>query len=231
MASPPVSSPASSGRTLSSRWLLFAGTETGLYVSLNDGRTWSRMGGGLPVVPVYDLAVKGDELIAATHGRSFWVLDDLTPLRDLCEGTQQSAVHLFPPRARIRARRREIDPGDAKPGVVNYANAGTSPVLWDTVKSPHGEPQVRLLTAGTNPPAGRWSSATRCPTRRPLTWPCPSMRLQVGRSGVSRMATTARGRPFPRGRESTGSSGTCELRARRALMASAWMPGSDQTDR
>src|SRR4029077_11639572 len=51
------------------------------YRSLNDGRSWMRMGGGLPVVPVYDLKIKGTDLVAGTHGRSFWILDDITPLR------------------------------------------------------------------------------------------------------------------------------------------------------
>ncbi len=135
--------------------LLFAGTETGLYVSLEGGGEWERMGGGLPVVPVYDLAVKGDELVVATHGRSFWVLDDLTPLRELARNRGDAGTaRLFPPRARVRGRRPELDPADARPRHVNYVNADTSAVLWDTVPGPDGEPTARLLTAGTNPPAG-----------------------------------------------------------------------------
>ncbi|HEV2528182.1 MAG TPA: glycosyl hydrolase [Thermomicrobiales bacterium] len=135
--------------------LLFAGTETGLYVSTDDGGSWRRMGGGLPVVPVYDLAIKGDELVVATHGRSFWILDDLTPLRELATSEGDSTDgRLFPPRSRFRVRRAEIDPTSATPGHTNYANADTSPVLWDTVTGPDGEPAVRLLTAGTNPPCG-----------------------------------------------------------------------------
>ncbi len=135
--------------------LLFAGTETGLYVSLDEGESWDRMSGGLPVVPVYDLAIKGDELVVATHGRSFWILDDLNPLRELIRDSGDSrGVRLFPPRARVRARRQEIDVADAKPGHINYASADTSPVLWDTVPGQNGQPAVRLLTAGTNPPAG-----------------------------------------------------------------------------
>src|SRR5262249_30844069 len=51
--------------------LLFVGTETGVYVSLNDGGAWFRMPGGLPVVPVYDLKIKGSDLVAGTHGRAF----------------------------------------------------------------------------------------------------------------------------------------------------------------
>ena len=60
--------------------VLYAGTETGLYVSLDDGRTWRRWRSNFPVVPVYDLEVEGTDLVIATHGRSFWILDDLTPL-------------------------------------------------------------------------------------------------------------------------------------------------------
>ncbi len=135
--------------------LLFAGTETGLYVSLNGGASWGRMSDGLPVVPVYDLAVKGDELVVATHGRAFWILDDLSPLREVAgDAGEKGTVRLFPPRSRVRARRQEIDVASAKPGHVNYANADTSPVLWDTVTGFDGQPAVRLLTAGTNPPAG-----------------------------------------------------------------------------
>src|SRR5690606_7596067 len=65
------------------RGLLYAGTETGIYVSFDDGANWHRMGGNLPVVPIHDFVIKGVELVVATHGRSFWILDDLTPLHQL----------------------------------------------------------------------------------------------------------------------------------------------------
>ncbi|MFN0183317.1 MAG: WD40/YVTN/BNR-like repeat-containing protein, partial [Aquabacterium sp.] len=61
--------------------LLFVGTETGVFFSLDDGTHWTRMKGSLPTVPVYDLKIKDADLVAATHGRSFWILDDITPLR------------------------------------------------------------------------------------------------------------------------------------------------------
>ena len=60
--------------------LLFAGTETGVYVSFDDGDHWQSLQLNLPVASVRDLAVHGRDLIAATHGRSFWVLDDLTQI-------------------------------------------------------------------------------------------------------------------------------------------------------
>ena len=69
--------------------VLYAGTETGLYVSLDDGASWRRWRSNFPVVPVYDLKVEGDELAIATHGRSFWIHDDLTPVR--CVAAQAAA--------------------------------------------------------------------------------------------------------------------------------------------
>src|SRR5437588_8160895 len=59
--------------------LLFAGTETGVYFSLDDGANWQPLKLNLPTVLVHDLTIHGDDLVAATHGRSFWVLDDITP--------------------------------------------------------------------------------------------------------------------------------------------------------
>ena len=64
--------------------LLYAGTELGVYVSFDDGGHWQPLQLNLPVAPVHDLVVKDDDLVVATHGRSFWVLDDLTPLRQIC---------------------------------------------------------------------------------------------------------------------------------------------------
>jgi photosystem II stability/assembly factor-like uncharacterized protein len=84
------------------RGLLYAGTETGLYVSFDDGSTWQPLQLNLPVVPITDLAVKEGDLIVATQGRSFWILDDLTPLRDYNPALASERVHLFPPRPAVR---------------------------------------------------------------------------------------------------------------------------------
>ena len=65
------------------RGLLYAGTELGVFVSFDDGAHWQSLQLNLPVSPIHDLVVKDDDLVVATHGRSFWVLDDLTPLRQV----------------------------------------------------------------------------------------------------------------------------------------------------
>jgi photosystem II stability/assembly factor-like uncharacterized protein len=79
------------------RGLLYAGTETGVMVSLNDGASWQPLQLNLPRVSVRDLTVHGNDLIAATHGRAFWVIDDLSPLRELSDVVTRKPVHLFTP--------------------------------------------------------------------------------------------------------------------------------------
>jgi hypothetical protein len=78
--------------------LLYAGTERGVYVSFDDGARWQSLTRNLPPVPVHDLEVKEGDLVAATHGRSFWILDDLSPLRQLTQEVAAKPVHLFQPR-------------------------------------------------------------------------------------------------------------------------------------
>jgi len=81
--------------------LLYSGTETGLYASFNDGANWQPFQLNLPIVPITDLAVKNDDLVVATQGRSFWVLDDLTPLHQMQPGTAAAAA-LYRPRPTYR---------------------------------------------------------------------------------------------------------------------------------
>ena len=77
--------------------LLFVGTEFGVYATVNGGESWGELGFGLPTVPVHDLVLhpRDGDLIAATHGRSVWILDDITPLQQLSADVLESDVHLF----------------------------------------------------------------------------------------------------------------------------------------
>src|SRR5438874_10803768 len=79
------------------RGLLFAGTERGAYVSFDDGAKWQSLQLKLPTVQVADMLVRDDALIAATHGRSFWMLDDIEPLRQLTPEIAAKPAHLFNP--------------------------------------------------------------------------------------------------------------------------------------
>jgi photosystem II stability/assembly factor-like uncharacterized protein len=77
--------------------LLFAGTETGVYFSIDDGANWQTLKLNLPTVPIHDLAIHDNDLIVATHGRSFWILDDITPLRQIEAGSAASDLILYKP--------------------------------------------------------------------------------------------------------------------------------------
>ena len=83
--------------------LLYAGTERGVWTSFDDGAHWHKLQLNLPPVPVHDLAVKEGDLVAATHGRSFWILDDLSVLRELAAEGAPDGAHLYAPREVIRA--------------------------------------------------------------------------------------------------------------------------------
>jgi photosystem II stability/assembly factor-like uncharacterized protein len=84
------------------RGLLYAGTETGVYFSADDGAHWEPLQLNLPRASVRDLVVKGSDLIAATHGRAMWVLDDVTPLRALADSVRRAPVFLFAPDTAMR---------------------------------------------------------------------------------------------------------------------------------
>lgn len=84
--------------------LLFAGTENAVYVSLNDGEQWQSLRLNMPATSMRDLIIKDNDLAVATHGRGFWILDDITPLRQLTEQVTSSAAVLFKPELTYRVR-------------------------------------------------------------------------------------------------------------------------------
>ena len=86
--------------------LLYAGTETGMYISFNDGSSWQKFQLNLPIVPITDLALKNDNLVVATQGRSVWILDDLTVLHQLEGANRNASSILFKPKDAYRTKGR-----------------------------------------------------------------------------------------------------------------------------
>ncbi len=84
--------------------LLYAGTERGVFVSFDDGAHWRTMQLNLPFSPIHDLVVKNDDVVLATHGRSFWILDDVSPLRQFADSIAQEDAHLYQPAIAYRLR-------------------------------------------------------------------------------------------------------------------------------
>ena len=142
-----------SAKTQLQRGLLYVGTETGLYISLDDGAAWQRMESNLPVAPIYDLLIKDDDLVVATHGRAFWILDDVTPLRELAAGRVQPGMHLFPPRLTTRQTLGWSVDLFRGPG-TNYSMGLGAAIAFRDRKGPDGEQIRTFLDGGENPPNG-----------------------------------------------------------------------------
>jgi hypothetical protein len=108
----------------------------------------------LPVCPVHDLVLKDDDLVVATHGRSFWILDDVTPLHQISDEVMASEVHLFQPRTAVRhAPNLFEDWSGGSPG-KNYVAAFTNITTFVEEKTEEGTVKRRFLDAGKNPPDG-----------------------------------------------------------------------------
>ncbi len=90
--------------------LLYAGTEFGVFVSFNDGRNWQSLQRNLPITPITGMRVQHQDLIVSTQGRSFWILDDVTPLHGLSDQVARSSTHLFAPRRAYRVNAAEVWP-------------------------------------------------------------------------------------------------------------------------
>jgi photosystem II stability/assembly factor-like uncharacterized protein len=108
--------------------LLFAGTEQGVYLSFDDGMLWQPLQLNLPAAPVNDLVIKNTDLVVATHGRSFWVLDDITPLEQYEDSIPQQEAHLFAPapashtvfRGSFFAPSGDVGKNPPAGGIINY---------------------------------------------------------------------------------------------------------------
>ncbi|MGI9060661.1 MAG: WD40/YVTN/BNR-like repeat-containing protein [Ktedonobacteraceae bacterium] len=133
--------------------LLYAGTETGMLVSFDDGANWQSLKLNLPVVPIHDMVIKNDDLVAATHGRGFWILDDVTPLRQMREELHNEAAHLFTPRAAIHYM---TDWGFSRAAGAGkfYRNTGATTVASIRTQKPNGATVDYNIDAGQNPPDG-----------------------------------------------------------------------------
>ncbi len=135
--------------------LLYAGTETGVYVSYDDGGRWQPLRANLPRVPVHDLVVKDTDLVLGTHGRSFWVLDDMTALREWSAPKSGERARLFAPRPTYRIRSKGGFPGKPVLG-KNYRFTDATMLTYklSEKKGAPGEKVETFLDAGKNPPDG-----------------------------------------------------------------------------
>jgi photosystem II stability/assembly factor-like uncharacterized protein len=144
--------------------LLYAGTESGVFVSFNDGALWRPLKLNLPTTPVHDLAIKNDDLVVATHGRAFWILDDVTPLRQFDEKVASEDVHLYLPETAYR-----FQPGDRplKPVLVGENPPPGAVIDFFIKEKPKSEITIEILdSAGKR--VRKYSSARLVPIEEPI---------------------------------------------------------------
>ena len=139
--------------------LLYAGTETSIYFSSDNGDNWQSLSTNLPSVPVYDLTVQGNEMAVASHGRGFWILDDLHLLRQLADVDGLGETHLFIPKDTLRMPGPKETSGKATAGVggavgKKYRIALETPATHYETHRPGRKPRRIFLNAGQNPDEG-----------------------------------------------------------------------------
>jgi photosystem II stability/assembly factor-like uncharacterized protein len=129
--------------------LLYAGTETGLWISFDEGGNWRSLQRNLPATPVTDLAVKRNDLVVATQGRGFWILDDLAPLRQWKDDLAAKPLHLFQPSPAVRFQQARLDEGEPPPPALgaNRPN-GAHLDLWLNL-DPKIPVSVEILSGST----------------------------------------------------------------------------------
>jgi photosystem II stability/assembly factor-like uncharacterized protein len=150
------------------RGLLYAGTENGVYVSFNDGADWRSLKLNLPTTPVHDLVIKDNDLVVATHGRAFWILDDVSPLRQFSDDVAKKDVHLYTPGPAYRIQAGAS--GEHHPSRLTGQNPPAGAVIYYYLKdAPKAgtETKVEILDA-SGKLIRKYSSAEIEPLDEPL---------------------------------------------------------------
>ncbi|MFL6443211.1 MAG: WD40/YVTN/BNR-like repeat-containing protein [Candidatus Sulfotelmatobacter sp.] len=123
--------------------LLYAGTEMGVFISFDDGAHWRPLKLNLPTTPVHDLLVKDDDLVVATHGRAFWILDDVSPLRQYSDELAQKSEHLYAPSTAYRIQAGASNP--RHPSKVAGQNPPAGAVIYYYLKdAPKANTEAKL---------------------------------------------------------------------------------------
>jgi photosystem II stability/assembly factor-like uncharacterized protein len=130
--------------------LLFAGTEFGIYVSFDDGDHWQSLQLNLPVTSVTDMAIHGDDLIVATHGRSFWILDDITPLRQAREAEEGGGNWLYRPATAVRVDNDGFPGTPLPPEESTAENPPNGASIDYFLKSPAGKIKFEITDGAQN---------------------------------------------------------------------------------
>jgi photosystem II stability/assembly factor-like uncharacterized protein len=159
--------------------LLFAGTEQGVYISFDDGAHWQPLQLNLPASPVNDLVIKNTDLVVATHGRSFWVLDDITPLEQYQDSIPQQEAYLFTPAvASHTVFRGSFFAAGGNVGKNPPAGAVIDYWLKTSLKKPD-QPKNEAASAGVAAAKSEATPASSTETKKPDTDEPPKITIEI----------------------------------------------------
>jgi hypothetical protein len=206
--------------------LLYAATDTQIWVSFDDGDNWHSLRLDMPAISVRDIQVKDDasclcsDLVAGTHGRGFWILDDVTPLRQAADAAAASSAYLFKPATAVRVRFATNDPTPWPPEVQAGENPPQGAILNYYLPTAAGEVKLEILDQqgkvirsysssepGRDPdpaidPAAYNKVCQQNPTSpdcaNPLYWPAPTQVLKAS-AGMHRFIWDMHYDPIPGG--------------------------------
>ena len=173
--------------------LLFAGTEGSVYVSFDDGDNWQPLQLSLPHTSMRDLTIHGDDLIVGTHGRSFWILDDITPLRQVSADVASAAVTLFKPQDAIRFRWNRNPDTPLPPEIPAGKNPPDGAILDYYLAASSSKPVALEILGSENHLVRRYSSTDKpepldkiaAANPIPMYWVRPTQTLS-GEAGMHR---------------------------------------------
>jgi photosystem II stability/assembly factor-like uncharacterized protein len=183
------------------RGLLFAGTERAVYVSFDDGDHWQSLRLNMPAISVRDLIIKNDDIVVATHGRGFWILDNVTPLRQLDAKLANSKAFLFRPQTALRVRWNTNTDTPLPPDVPAGGNPPDGAAIDYYLSRQASGPVTLEIRDAAGQVVRRFSSADPAPTPDPALsipeyWVRPPQVLSKER-GVHRFNWDMRYEPVP----------------------------------
>jgi photosystem II stability/assembly factor-like uncharacterized protein len=182
--------------------ILFAGTETSVYLSFNDGDSWQSLQLNLPHTSMRDLTIHDDDLIVGTHGRSFWILDDITPLRQLSDEVAHAPAHLFVPQEALRWHWNRNPDTPLPPEVPAGANPPDGAIIDYTLAANANGPVTLEILDADGSLVRRYSSTDKPPSMDkiasehpiPMYWVRPTQILSAA-AGMHRFVWDVRYTP------------------------------------
>jgi photosystem II stability/assembly factor-like uncharacterized protein len=161
--------------------LLFAGSELAVYVSLNDGDDWQPLRLNMPATSIRDIVIHNDDLVAGTHGRGFWILDDITPLRQMNRAVAAADTYLFKPQLAYRVRRNQNTDTPLPPEEPAGQNPPDGAIIHYYLKSRAAGPVTIEIYDGARNLVRRFSSADK-PELPENNLPVPSYWIRLSRN-------------------------------------------------